>query len=283
MSELPEGFQFSQGSLQDFVDCRRRFYLRSLIRLQWPAAQSEPMLEHERYLQQGSDFHRLAQQALLGLPVERLAASVSGDDLERWWERFVEYLHQLTRAEPGSGWQLYPEISLTAPLDGYRLIGKYDLIAVHPQGRLCIYDWKTSRQRSKRQTLEKRLQTRLYPYLLTRAGAFLNAGAPIQPEQVEMVYWFAEHPQQPERFVYSSAAYQADEAYLTSLIETVQRLDETDFTLTDNERLCAYCVYRSLCNRGVAAGDLAAFDAESDHDAPPSIDLDFEQIAEIDY
>ena len=147
---------------------------------------------------------------------------------------------------------------------------------------MLIYDWKTSRQRSKRSVLEKRLQTRLYPYLLVRAGAFLNAGVSIQPEQVEMVYWFAEHPDQPERFAYSSAAYQADEAYLTSLIETVMRLEEADFTLTDDERLCAYCVYRSLCNRGVVAGDLAALDAEDD-DSLPTIDIDFEQIAEIDY
>jgi hypothetical protein len=279
---LPNDFQFSQGSLQDFVDCRRRFYLRSLIRLQWPAVQSEPMLEHERYLQQGSDFHRLAQQALLGLPLERLATSITNDELMRWWDSLCEFLPQITSASPGPGWQLYPEISLTASLVGTRLVGKYDLVAMHPQGRLRIYDWKTSRQRSKRQTLEKRLQTRLYPYLLTRAGAFLNAGSPIQPEQVEMVYWFAEHPQEPERFAYSSAAYQADEAYLTSLIETVRRLEEAEFRLTDDIRQCAYCVYRSLCNRGVAAGDLAAFDAEG-NDTLPAINLDFEQIAEISY
>jgi RecB family exonuclease len=200
----------------------------------------------------------------------------------RWWLSFGEFLPQIANAAPGPGWQLYPEISLTAPLAGTRLVGKYDLVAVHPQGRLRIYDWKTSRQRSKRQTLEKRLQTRLYPYLLTCAGAFLNGGVPIQPEQVEMVYWFTEHPEQPERFTYSNAAFQADEAYLTSLIETVRRLEEADFTLTDDERQCAYCVYRSLCNRGVAAGDLADFDAGGDGGLP-GFELDFEQIAEIAY
>ena len=220
--------------------------LRSLLRLRWPAVQSEPMLEHERYLQQGSDFHRLAQQALVGLPVERLSASLVGEDFSHWWGNFLDFLPGFTRAEPR--WQIYPEISLTAPLGDTRLVGKYDLVAAHPGERMLIYDWKTSRQRSKL-LLEKRLQTRLYPYLLVAPGAFLNAGVSIQPEQVEMVYWFAEHPVQPERFAYSSAAYQADEVYLTSLIETVMRLDEADFTLTDDERLCAYCVYRSLCNR----------------------------------
>ena len=109
---LPDDFQFSQGSLQDFVDCRRRFYLRCLLRLRWPAVQSEPMLEHERYLQQGSDFHRLAQQALVGLPVERLSASLVGEDLSHWWENFLDFLPGLTG---GTSLEIYPEISLTAP------------------------------------------------------------------------------------------------------------------------------------------------------------------------
>ena len=281
--DLLEHFEFSQSSLQDFVDCRRRFFLRCIRRLAWPAVQSEPVVEHEGYMQQGSDFHRFAQQALVGLPVERLSASLVGEDLARWWESFCDYLPQISNAQPGPGWQLYPEISLTAPLGDARLVGKYDLLAAHPGGRILIYDWKTTRQRSRRSVLEKRLQTRLYPYLLVRAGTFLNAGIPIQPEQVEMIYWFAEHPQQPERFVYSSAAYQADEAYLTSLIETVQRLDEAEFFLTGDERLCAFCVYRSLCNRGVTAGDPAALEGDRDEDALTTIDLDFEQIAEIEY
>ena len=47
-ASLPEGFRFSQSSLQDYVDCRRRFQLRYLQNLAWPALQSEPALENER-------------------------------------------------------------------------------------------------------------------------------------------------------------------------------------------------------------------------------------------
>mgnify|MGYP007064289961 CR=1 FL=1 len=38
---LPVDFQFSQNNLQDYLDCARRFELRALRRLAWPAAQSE--------------------------------------------------------------------------------------------------------------------------------------------------------------------------------------------------------------------------------------------------
>jgi hypothetical protein len=55
MTLLPLDFQFSQGSLQDYVDCRRRFQLRYLDQLAWPAVEAEPLLEHEqRYLRNDS-------------------------------------------------------------------------------------------------------------------------------------------------------------------------------------------------------------------------------------
>ena len=44
---LPPTFQFSQNSLQDYVDCPRRFQLRYLLRQPWPAVESEPLSEYE--------------------------------------------------------------------------------------------------------------------------------------------------------------------------------------------------------------------------------------------
>ena len=61
-ARLPVDFQFSQGSLGDFVDCRRRFQLRYMWRLSWPAVQSEPYSEHERVMRRGVLFHQLVQQ-----------------------------------------------------------------------------------------------------------------------------------------------------------------------------------------------------------------------------
>jgi len=282
---LPEGFIFSQGSLQDFVDCRRRFQLRYLKRLAWPALETEPALEAERYLQQGALFHRMVQQHLLGVPAERLSPAISSEDLGRWWANYLEFHKDQTgsRSLRLSGLS-YPEVSLSAALGGYRLEAKYDLVVVRPErseAGALIYDWKTSRRRPERRWLAKRMQTRLYPYLLVRAGAPLNGGQALQPERIEMVYWFADHPVQPERFVYSAQAFQEDEAYLNDLIGTILRLGDDDFPLTSDLRRCAYCVYRSLCERGARAGDLDQ--AEVDLGEELSLGLDFEQIAEIEF
>jgi CRISPR/Cas system-associated exonuclease Cas4 (RecB family) len=277
---LPLDFQFSQGGLQDFQDCRRRFQLRYLLHRSWPAVPSEPLLEMERYMLQGARFHRLLQQHRLGIPVERLTPLAQEQDLSHWWESYLNFsqgggLHALAGAEA----RYYPELTLTAPLGAFRLLAKLDLLAVTSQGHALILDWKTSRKRPRRQWLADRLQTRVYPYLLIQAGAFLNAGKPFEPQQVEMVYWFANFPDQPERFPYSTSAFQADRDYLVEMAATIGRLTPDDFSLTSDVRHCAYCVYRSLCERGDEAGSLAGFDALQD-EIPL---LDFDQTLEIEY
>jgi hypothetical protein len=274
---LPADFQFSQGSLQDYVDCPRRFQLRYLLRLAWPAVEVEPVLENERHLRQGAAFHRLVHQHVLGLAPESLSSMVTDKDLDRWW-------HNCLNSAPADLAELrYPEVVLSAPVSGHRLVAKYDLIAVGPGQRSTILDWKTSRKRPRRKWLAPRLQTRVYPYLLVRAGSHLNEGKPFQPEQVEMVYWFANFPEDPERFPYDAVQYDADSDYLASLIEEIKNLGENDFPLTTKERRCRYCPYRSLCRRGVRAGPFDEAESEPEEGDDFGIALDFEQIAEIEY
>jgi CRISPR/Cas system-associated exonuclease Cas4 (RecB family) len=279
---LPQDFHFNQANLQDFADCRRRFFLRHLQRLAWPAIETEPVLEHERYLQQGVAFHRLAQQCLLGIPLQRLPIQISDPDLGRWWQNFLEVGSELLEMQANSGWKLYPEISLSAPLTSSRIVAKYDLVAVSPEGMLRIYDWKTSRSKTRREWLERRLQTHVYPYVLCMGGAHLSFGKPLQPEQIEMLYWFAEYPDQGERFLYNAAALQSDREYLISLEETIHHLQESEFYLTSDEKRCAFCTYRSLCNRGISAGSAEDLQLDTD-DHLQEIVVDFEQIAEIEF
>jgi len=303
---LPADFQFSQASLQDYVDCARRFQLRYLLHLAWPALEAEPALESERYLQQGAAFHRLVHQHGLGVPAERLSTAVTDDDLRGWWANYL--------AEPPADLPPFRffEIVLSAPIGGrsgddpdrwYRLVAKYDLVALDRGRRAVIVDWKTSRRRPRRRWLAERLQTHVYPYLLVQAGSQLNGGQPVKPEQVEMVYWFANFPSDPEHFAYDAAQHRADEVYLTSLVEKIA--DQTDecslsqpgdldggrFPLTVQERRCRYCPYRSLCRRGVSAGALQdsgeegepAAGVDLDLELDLNLDLDFEQIAEVEY
>jgi hypothetical protein len=105
----------------------------------------------------------------------------------------------------------------------------------------------------------------------------------LQPEQVSMVYWFANFPSDPERFAYDTAQYEADGVYLTSLIEEIKHLEEGDFPLTSQRRRCRHCPYRSLCQRGVKAGPFDEAEDEPELREDLDFELDFEQIPEIEY
>lgn len=293
------GFTFSQHSLQDYTDCARRFELRYLMRVAWPAVESEPMAEYEKGLMLGQRFHTLVQQYFMGIPVERLENYLDDPELARWWENFLGFAQsRLENGNPisadanvnrGGGPRMAVEVRLTTPFAGYRLMAQMDWVTRGEDGQLVVIDWKTSRNRPRREWLSDRLQTRVYRYLLVCAGQHLNDGQPVTPEQVEMLYWFAAHPDRAERLVYNQNQFDKDQAELTAIVEEIVRRaaleidlpQDLRFPLTQSQERCSYCEYRSLCNRGQKAGTMdedvdAALDV-----AGADVNIDFEQIAEI--
>ena len=276
----------SQSSLQDYVDCAQRFKLRYLDRLSYPAAETEPTLENEKHQQEGEYFHRLIQQHLIGIPPEHIARFANTATLHRWWENFrddnnLSDLHAATRKQGETGKDLtglFPEATLSAPLGSYRLLAKYDLIAIQ-DGKALIYDWKTYRKRPRNEWLASRMQTRVYRALLVQAGAHLNHGKPFEPEQIEMIYWFADFPEEPARFPYTSAQFQRDWDVLLKLSQEVGAA--SSYPLTEDRQKCLFCSYRSYCERGIRAGDVDQAEAEAAREAEELFDVNFEQIGEI--
>ncbi|MGC9348107.1 MAG: PD-(D/E)XK nuclease family protein [Anaerolineae bacterium] len=282
---VPEDFQFSQASLQDFVTCPRRFQLRYLMELAWPAVEVEPIEDQERRMELGLTFHHMVQQHILGLPAERLTRMAKDEDLRRWWQNYLTYRPIASFAGPPAEVDTYPETALVGEVAGYRLFAKYDLIVVTPDGRAVIFDWKTSSRRASEDELLNRMQTRVYRFLLVQAGQHLNGGVAPAADRVTMVYWFPEFPASPARLPYDLGRYEGDHAYLTRLVERIAAMEDDAFYLTDDVDRCLYCPFRSYCDRGVKPGDLDEVTAtwEAEADDLGDLELDFEQISEIEF
>jgi len=271
----------SQSSLQDYLDCPRRFQLRYVERLSYPAIESEPTLENEKHQQEGEYFHRLVQQYLIGIPSEQISKLANSENLQRWWENFLGNNDLRALKELGG---LLPETTLSAPLGKYRLLAKYDLIAIE-NGKAIIYDWKTYRKRPRNEFLSARMQTRVYRALLVHASAHLNNSQAFEPDQIEMIYWFADFPSEPARFKYTTALYKRDWDTLSKLADEIS--SASSYPLTDDRAKCSYCPYRSYCDRGIRAGDVDQAEAETSTELSPGMeaeelfDVNFEQIWEI--
>lgn len=279
----------SQASLQDYVECPYRFRLRYLDRLEWPAVEAEPAGRNERLSRDGAEFHRMVHQYLLGVPAERLRTLAEhrsdpdgGDGLADWWRSFCEHR---PADLPG---ERYPEVTLAAEVAGRRLAAKYDVVVV-AEGGAVILDWKTSARRPQDATVEARLQTRVYPYLLTLAGGVLNGGPPLAPERIEMRYWYAAFPNEPAVIRYDRDRFDADGTYLTGLLEELSARPPDRFERTEDLQRCRLCTYRSLCGRGAAAahGDLDEDAAEdfalSIDDGDDALGLDYAEVSEVSF
>jgi CRISPR/Cas system-associated exonuclease Cas4 (RecB family) len=274
MGNLPNDFMFSQSSLQDFVDCRRRFELKYLLKQRFPAPQVDDILEFEHRMEQGERFHQLLHQHLIGIPSDLLHARIQDSEVADW---FTIYLKNGLDNVPN---QRYPEKTLTIPIGDYGLLAKIDLLAIGDT--IQIIDWKTSRYIPQGNTLDNRLQTIVYRYVVAKGAAYLNGAKPIVPEQIEMVYWYAVHGGETRRFNYSQTQFEVDEAYLLQLIADIDKTQ--GFPLTSDERRCRFCSYRSLCDRGRVAGSLEEWDTADYESADLSeFEIDFEQIAEIEF
>ena len=267
----PDSFTFSQSSLQDYTDCPRRFQLRYMERLHWPAVETEPVKENEIRQQEGQLFHRLVQQHQIGLPAEKLKPLANTANLIRWWDNYLHTDFKLENARK------YTELTLLAPVGKNRLSAKFDLLAVLPGQKVIIFDWKTYQKRPRDEWMATRLQTRVYQTMIVQAGAYLNGGNPFEPENIEMIYWYVESPSEPAHFPYDSSHSTRDWKTLTGLINEIN--NHQHFPLTEDEKKCAYCTYRSYCNRGIEAGNAGEMEEMGSNEP----DINFEQIAEIEY
>lgn len=269
---LPDDFVFSQTSLQDYLDCPRRFELKYLLRQRWPAPDVDDMLDFEQRMARGERFHHLVHQHLVGIPAESLRATIDDEDVRRWFEAY------LATGLEGVPDERRPELMLTAPLGDYGLLAKFDLLALEPGGRALIVDWKTGSHPPRADRLAQRMQTVVYRWVLAEAGDALYGGQPIPPDKIEMVYWYGDG--ETRRFPYDAAQHAAESERLGALIKEIDT--RPDFPLTTEQPRCRFCPYRSLCDRGEAAGPLDAWEAEADGaDDLTTFRLDLDQIGEI--
>lgn len=257
MPRNKEELIFSANSLQTFSDCERRFELKYLEELRWPAVEAEPVLKSEHFLADGRRFHEMIHQDILGIPVVE-PSLVDDPDVARWWQHYQAYDPIQVEGER------YPEKTLVSPAKDRLLVATYDLFVVTQEGKVVIYDWKTWRRPQPLQWVKNQLQSRIYPMVIYRERASIAGCSEITPEDIEMRYWYANFPDESVAFKYSTEQLEADAAFLELMIDRIDELQPGQFELTAELNKCLYCPFRSYCERGRTAGSIEEFDVTED-------------------
>lgn len=242
VKEKLEEFYFSQSALEAFAQCRLKFKKRYLDGLYWSRKELLPPEQLEA-LEKGIAFHLLAQRYFSGLTTG--VEQVRGGELELWLRR----LENLVSLNPEI--RFLPEYQLKINGHSGRIVAKYDLLCLEPQGQITIYDWKTDKRPLAKEKLAKSWQTIIYPYLIIEAGVSLT-GNPISPGQVKMVYWNPLYPENLVEFPYSQEIYQQDKALIQGIIREICSLEQSGFSPTSQWKICQNCEYSYLCQKGNA-------------------------------
>lgn len=267
-------FIFSANSLQDYLDCPRRFELKYILKQAWPALSSEPALQFERHIALGNQFHQYVNQFMSGVPLEPLLESIQDSDLQAWFRNFLNFFERVPAV------QKFSEFRLLTSLQQQPLIAVCDLIVIFQDGDLSIYDWKTTQRIPKKEELIHRIQTLLYPFIVFQtAPRFLTEGFS-NPEKISLRYvYVAQAHDNVLEFPYSAEQHHHNQQYLEKLISEILSLQPGSFPCTSNRRACAFCNYRSLCERGSLAGNLA--DSPQDNLAAFYQEMDFDAQDEM--
>jgi RecB family exonuclease len=245
MSDKRAELYFSQASLSAYQTCPLRFRYRYIDQLGWLRSAKDGEYQAERQL--GEQFHLIAQRYFQQVDISSLSRHISPGLLAEWFENLCN------RFPLDSRTRYYPEQELRYCKDGIKLTAKYDLLAMYPDGRVVIYDWKTAAVRQTAQRVRS-LQSIIYPLVL-----FENAfGGVRQPEQISMIFWNPRFPHEEQVWTYDVDLYHQERKKIRNLVKGIMEKPYAEFwgikadDISPPSKDCQRCEYRGFCYSGTS-------------------------------
>lgn len=154
-------------------------------------------------------------------------------------------------------------------IDAAVVVARPDLIVSSDDGRLTIFDWKTSPPTSVG-TLATSCQAKLYPYLLVEAAGSLGLDR-VEPACVDMIFHFVTRPDRSLKVEHSLERHKSIGDWLRLRVKEI--LETAQFPQTTDLAECSRCRYQTYCH--VGGVDLGPQLAEEETEPPPVEYLDY--------
>ena len=236
--------KISQSQISAYNKCRRLYFLKNIARLKWPSTAFS-----SNALMRGTLFHEVVHRHILGLPDEMLLDYCGDEKVRGWFKRFLEF-------DPLRGFdELYPEHEISMYEEGILWEGKYDVLA-RKGNKITIFDWKTTARKGKASDYIMAPQTKLYRLLAASFIKKIAGSSKAEPSDIQMIYWFPEHPENPVVLPYSEETYQQDLTWLKMEAALLRSDKIEDYGMTDDPENCIGCRYCTYCHTGAAASDI---------------------------
>ncbi|MGB7416373.1 MAG: PD-(D/E)XK nuclease family protein [Thermosynechococcaceae cyanobacterium] len=240
-------WQLSQSHLNQLSECPRQFQYRYLE--QWGLPTVAPQPEQQSL---GTQFHHLLQQRSLGLNIQPFL------DVNKQLRQWFETLDQ--SPPPLIAGNVLSEYQQLLPYGDFTLVAVYDRLIQNSQ-QAQILDWKTYTRPRNLDRLRQDWQTRLYPYMLVENSSYA-------PEQVAMVYWFAQAPGDSHTLVlpYDTRAHRQTHQDLTQMLAQLSQALAAYVNGQNLEQIaiatgrCDRCPFFARCRGGSEQPEAIGFD-----------------------
>jgi len=240
---------FSATTLQDFIDCKRKFKLKYIDHLSWPAPLSQLNTKYSEAITRGRKFHQLIQQHFIGIPDYELFNSIQDHTVRQWLKNALSFEISSEKQT-----KKMVEYHVSYINKGVLLTGVIDLLLISPDSGMKIIDWKTGLSKPNLDRYKSRIQTRLYPYLLLQSPAFsANRFEGLKTQEITFNYWFTNFPEHSLSFTYDRQNFNQDDAYFDDLITTITLTPVEEMLMTHNIDLCRSCPFQLYCGRNIQA------------------------------
>lgn len=240
--------QFSFTQLQDYNQCPYRYYIKYILGL--PTAGNYNMSFGQTIHKTIEIFFMREKQTGKTPKKNELLDIYERSWISEWYpsktfeaERKKDGLKMLSdfyaryKKEPDKTVEV--EKSFTVHIGTNTLKGKIDRIASLPDGTWVIYDFKTSKPKSRSSISSAGMHEQLYVYTIAvRRGMDANVTA--------TYLYFLDGGGALEAYTATESQL---EAFEKKMLETMERIQVAEFDPTPGPHTCAYCDYKDICSR----------------------------------
>ncbi|WP_320045648.1 PD-(D/E)XK nuclease family protein [uncultured Ilyobacter sp.] len=227
-----KNFLYTQSSIGTFIQCPLKFRYRYFEGLY---GSDDDSLKDS--FERGSRFHLLAERYFKGIDTE--GEYIQEKELKELFQKIKE------KYPLEANCRYFSEYEIREKTEKIRLMARYDLIILKPNGRVQIVDFKTNKRRLSGKSIEESLQTKIYLYLLKENYKYVFENIR-KIKNIEMVYYQTEYSEENFVVKYDDDLHEKNRAFLNETLENIEVFNFNEYEKTEVNH-CKVCEFKNFC------------------------------------
>ncbi|MEG2789141.1 MAG: PD-(D/E)XK nuclease family protein, partial [Romboutsia sp.] len=222
--------------------CPLKFKYKYIDKINWKQDDIENR-EYYEGLKKGRDFHLICERYFNNIPL----------GIDNKQNIFNLWMSKIKKIVPIKNEYIYlPEYEIRYNLGDNIIQAKYDLVILK-EDKIEIWDWKTENKKIDYKSIENRMQTIVYMFLVKEVIPKLW-GIDIDTKNISMKYYQPLFEDGIVTISYNDEKHNANKIKLNEYINMIintkydNKQEKYKYELISNKNHCKFCEFNKLCN-----------------------------------